>query len=195
MSMIEKVGDVAARYWWVLLVRGIVLVILGIMMFAWPSATVLVVALLFAIYLLIDGVMAIAQGFAERREGGSSGWLFVQGALAIIAGIVVLVWPKESAVAIVILIAIWALIAGIAAIAAGVRLRKEPGSGWGWFLTWGILAVLFGIAMLINPTAGILSLLWLVAIWAIITGVMLAVLSFMVRSAGRSLRAQQGNPA
>ena len=78
-----------------------------------------------------------------------------------------LVWPRGVATVFVYIIAFWAILAAIAGIAAGLRLRKTPGSGWVWFLAWGMLAGLFGIVLLVNPAAGILSMLWLVAIWAI----------------------------
>jgi uncharacterized membrane protein HdeD (DUF308 family) len=71
-------------------------------------------------------------------------------------------------------------------IVAAIGLRKIPGSGWGWILAWSILAGLFGIALVINPAAGILSLLWIVAIWAIVAGVMLIVFSFLVRRVGQT---------
>ena len=192
MTGVQDVGAVAARYWWVLLVRGILLIALGIMMVTWPQATVLVILVLFAAYLIVDGVMALAEGFTERREGRPSGWFFTQGVLAIIAGIVVLVWPSATATVVVWVIAFWAILAGITGIVGGLAQRKLPDSGWGWFLAWGVLALVFGIVLLFNPTAGILTVLWLVAIWAICAGVVLAIASFFVRNAGRTLAA--GHP-
>ncbi len=189
MTDVRDLGAVAARYWWVLLVRGILLIALGIMIFAWPKATVLVIIWLFAAYLIVDGVMALAEGFGERRAGQPSGWFFVHGVLAIGFGIVVLVWPSATATVLVWVIAFWAILAGIAGIAGGLGLRKQPDSGWVWFLAWGVLALIFGIALLFNPTAGILTVLWLIAIWAIISGLVLAIASFFVRKAGRTLAA------
>ena len=118
---------------------------------------------LFAAYLFVDGIMAIFHGFSERRDGQPSGWSFFPGVLAIAFGIAVLVWPDTIGKVIMYIIAIWAILAAIAGIAAGFRMRQTPGSGWGWFLAWGILAGIFGIALIVNPAAGILSILWLVA--------------------------------
>ena len=83
MTDVRNLGAVAARYWWVLLVRGILLIALGIAMFAWPKATVLVIIWLFAAYLIVDGVMAMVEGFGERRAGQPSTWFFIHGVLAI----------------------------------------------------------------------------------------------------------------
>jgi uncharacterized membrane protein HdeD (DUF308 family) len=186
MTTVTGMGQLAARYWWVLLVRGVLLIILGILMLVWPISALWVFAILFVAYLFIDGVMSIVQGFSDRKAGRPAGWEFTQGALSILLGAVILIWPKESGVVFVFIIAIWAIIAAVLGIVASVGLRKVPGSGWGWILAWSILAGLFGIALMINPAAGILSLLWLVAIWAIVAGVMMILFSFLVRRVGQS---------
>ena len=187
MTTIQGIGTVAAKYWWVLLVRGILIVALGIAMLAWPEQALSVFKVLFVAYLFVDGILDIAQGFSERDMGQPSGWSFTQGALAIIFGIVVLVWPEATATVFVYLIGFWAILAGIAGIAAGFRLKQVPGSGWGWYLALGILAGLFGIALIVNPSDGILNLLWLVAIWAIMSGIVFIVASFLVRKVGNAI--------
>lgn len=187
MTTVRGMGTIAAKYWWVLLVRGLLLVVLGIMMIAWPQATLTVFVVLFAAYLFIDGLMNIFEGFSERKAGEPSGWSFVSGVLAIAFGIVVLVWPDTVGKVIMYIVAIWALLAAIAGIAAGLRLRKTPGSGWVWFLAWGVLAGVFGIALLVNPAAGILSILWLVGIWAIMSGIVFIIASFFVRKVGNTI--------
>src|SRR5664279_675753 len=106
----------------------------------------------------------------------------------LVRGILVLVWPQATATVVVWVIAFWAILAGIAGIAGGLGLRKQPDSGWVWFLAWGVLALVFGIAMLFDPTVG-LTVIWLIAIWAIIAGLVLAIASFFVRKAGRTLAA------
>ena len=79
MTTVRGMGTIAAKYWWVILVRGILLVLLGIVMFAWPKATLLVFVVLFAAYLFVDGIMDIFEGFSERKAGQPSGWSFVHG--------------------------------------------------------------------------------------------------------------------
>ena len=187
MTTVRGMGTLAAKYWWVFLVRGILLVLLGIAMFAWPKATLLVFVALFAAYLFIDGIMSIFNGFSERKAGQPSGWSFFSGALAIAFGIAVLAWPDTIGKVLMFIIGIWAILAGIAGIAAGFRLRQTPGSGWGWFMAWGILAGIFGIALIVNPAAGILSILWLVAIWAIMAGIVFIAASFFVRKVGNDI--------
>ena len=187
MTTVRGMGTIAAKYWWVILVRGIILVLLGIAMFAWPKATLTVFVVFFAAYLFVDGVMSIVQGFSERRDGQPSGWSFAQGILAIAFGIAVLAWPDTIGKVLMIVVGIWAILAGIAGIAAGFRMKQVPGAGWGWFLAWGILALVFGIALIANPAAGILSILWLVALWAVMAGIVFIAASFFVRKLGNTI--------
>lgn len=187
MTTVRGMGTIAAKYWWVMLVRGILLVILGIAMFAWPQATLLVFVVLFAAYLFVDGIMSIVQGFSQRSDGQPSGWSFAQGVLAIAFGIAVLAWPDTIGKVLMIVIGIWAILAGIGGIAAGFRMKQTPGSGWGWFLAWGILALVFGIALIANPAAGILSILWLVALWMVMAGIVFIIASFFVRKVGNTI--------
>jgi uncharacterized membrane protein HdeD (DUF308 family) len=183
-TSVRGMGQVAAKYWWVILVRGIILILLGMAMLIWPKQSLQVFGIIFVAYLFIDGIMSIFQGFSERKQGQSGAGDFVVGALAIIAGIVILVWPQWSVEVVGYLIAFWALLAGISGVAGGLAMRKQPGSGWGWFVAWGALALIFGLIVLFNPATGILSILWLVAIWAIMAGIVFAIASFFVRKAG-----------
>lgn len=187
MTTVRGMGAIAAKYWWVILVRGILLIVLGIAMFAWPKATLWVFVVFFAAYLLVDGVMSIFQGFSERKAGRPSGWQFTSGVLAIAFGIAVLAWPDTIGKILMFIVGIWAILAGIGGILAGFRMKQVPGSGWGWFLAWGVLAAVFGIALIVNPAAGILSVLWLVAIWAIMAGIVFIFASFFVRKVGNTI--------
>ncbi len=185
MTTLSQLGATAAKYWWVLLLRGITLIALGIMMQVWPGATVLVFAMLFVAYLIVDGVFTIIQGFTD---GQSKTYHLVLGGLSILAAVIILVWPKESATVFVFLVGFWAIVAGVAATAGGLALRKVAGSGWGWMVAWGVLAIIFGLSLILTPTVnGILSLLWIVSVWAIISGITLAMFSFVVRKAGTTL--------
>ena len=156
MTTVRGMGTIAAKYWWVLLVRGILLVQLGIAMIAWPQATVTVFVVLFAAYLFVDGVMNIFQGFSERKAGEPSSWSFISGVLAIAFGIVVLAWPDTMATV---------FVSSSPSGRSGRHRRhcgwfaaaQKPGSGWVWFLAWGVLAGIFGIVLMVNPAPASLA--------------------------------------
>ncbi len=189
---VRGLAAVATRYWWVLALRGALLVGLGIAMLAWPHATLMVFVAIFAAYLFLDGLTGIGQGFVERRSGRPAFWWFAQGALAIAFAVIVLAWPRGVATVFVWIIAIWAVLAALAGVVAGLRLRRQRRSGWLLMLTVGALFGLFGISLMTNPSAGILGLLWVVAVWAIVSGVVFIGAGFVVRRVGREVLAADG---
>ncbi len=89
-------------------------------------------------------------------------------------------WPGITSLALLYVIAFWAIFTGVAEIMYGIRVRKEVENEWTLILT-GALSVLFGILLLIWPGAGMLSLVWLIAIFAILYGIALVALSFKVK--------------
>jgi uncharacterized membrane protein HdeD (DUF308 family) len=176
--------QVVAKYWWMLLLRGVLAVILGILVLAAPGAALGVILAFLAAYLLVDGVVAIMHGISEGRAGRRSGFWIAYGAIGIVAGIIVLVWPGSTTLVLLYILGFWAIIAGISAIAAAVGMRGH-GSAWIWVLIFGVLAILFGIRLLVAPGSGLLAILWFVGVWALISGVVMIVSAFSLRSATR----------
>jgi uncharacterized membrane protein HdeD (DUF308 family) len=109
-----------------------------------------------------------------------------RGIAAILFGILTLVWPKLSLAVLVLLFGIFAVISGITAVAAALRNTKEQ--GWGFLLFEGILGILVGVVALVWPGITALAFLFLLAAWAIITGILelVAPLSFSM-SGGRAV--------
>ena len=113
----------------------------------------------------------------------------VLGAVSILFGILVLVWPRMSLGILVIFVGIWAIIIGVLQIVASVRHRAVPNSGWVWGIIGGALAILFGILVLIRPGAGLVSIIWIIGIWAIVWGITLIVLGVQLRKAANATEA------
>src|SRR5437879_1801216 len=93
-----------ARYWWLLTIRGVLAILFGLVAWIWPGITVLVLLILFGAYALVDGVFAIVSAI---RSGPSPAraFLYVMGGAGIVLGIVTLVWPKETGLVLLLLIA------------------------------------------------------------------------------------------
>ena len=113
----------------------------------------------------------------------------VLGAVSILFGILVLVWPGMSLGILVIFVGIWAIIIGVLQIMASVRHRAVPNSGWIWGIIGGALAILFGILVLIRPGAGLVSIVWIIGIWAIVWGITLIILGVQLRKAANTTEA------
>lgn len=177
--------DTLSRNWWVLAVRGGSAVIFGVVALVWPDLTVLALVLLFGAYALVDGVLALYAALVNRgldREltGGQRAWLAVEGVAGVLAAIVAFVWPQITALALLYLIAAWALVTGVAEIFLAVRLRREIQGEW-LLALGGVLSILFAVLAFAFPQAGALAVLWLIATYAIAFGVVVLVLAFRVR--------------
>ena len=177
-----------ARYWWVLALRGVIAILFGAMVIVWPALGLLVLVALFAAYAMMDGVFAIVSAFAGQ---GRRWALLLEGVFGISAGVLTLLWPGITALALLILIAYWAITTGVFEVVAAVRLRKEIEGEWALALS-GILSVVFGVALLVMPGPGALAVAWLIAAYSLSFGVLLLVLAFRLRSWADPLRGSWG---
>jgi len=171
---------VLTRNWWALALRGIFAVLLGLAAFVLPGVTLAVLVALFGAYAVVDGVLTIIAGIraAERHERWWSPIL--KGLAGIAAGVLAFVWPALTALALLYLIAGWAIVTGVLEIVAAVHLHRAHGE---WLLILnGVLSVLFGFLVVIWPSAGVLTLLWLIGGYAIVFGIVLLVLAFRLRN-------------
>ena len=112
-------------------------------------------------------------------------WTIVQGVVSVLAGIIALIWPGVTALALLFVVAFWAIVLGIGEIGGAFASRSSGSTTWGWTLAAGILNVVFGVVLLIWPASGILTLVWLVGIFTLAGGIAL-VIPFRVRSVAKS---------
>ena len=170
-----------AHNWWTLVLRGLAAVIFGILAYVWPDITFTVLVLLFGAYALWDGVFAVIGAF--RTEGERRWVLVLEGLVGIAAGLVTFFWPGAATLAILTIMAAWAIVTGVFEIIGAIRLRKEIEGEW-FLLLSGLLSVLFGIALVIWPVAGLVAVTWMIGAYAIVFGILLIVLGFRLRNRG-----------
>lgn len=173
--------------WWVALLRGLFAILFGVLTFVWPGITLLSLVILFGVYSLMDGIVAIYGAIKGRGEVSRSSlwWLLFVGITGIAAGIVTFFYPQVTALVLVIFIGAWALVRGIFEIIGAVRLRKEIDNEW-LLIFAGLLSVIFGLVLLLKPGAGALALLWLIGSYAILFGLILVWLAFRLRKLARN---------
>jgi uncharacterized membrane protein HdeD (DUF308 family) len=176
--MLERV----TQHWWILLLRGIVSLALGILAILLPGLTAVALALLFGAYALIDGVLAIAAALRMSHAGGRWIWLLTEGIAGVVFGVAALVYPGISLLVLVVLIAAWAFVTGAAAITTAWQLRKMVAGEWFWILS-GALSIVFAVWVALQPIAGVLALVYIFAFYAILTGITFVGLSFRLRAA------------
>jgi uncharacterized membrane protein HdeD (DUF308 family) len=170
-----------AGHWWALALRGAIAILFGLAALLRPDIALEALILLFGAYALVDGVFAIVGIFGGTR-GGTPRWLLlIEGIAGILAGIIAFVLPGLTALVLLYLISAWAIVTGIFEIATAIRLRQEIRGEWA-LIIGGALSVLFGVILIVvSPFAAILSLTWLIGVYAVAFGILMLITAFQVR--------------
>ena len=180
--------DSLTRNWWAVALRGLAGILFGIITFVSPGISLAALVLLFGAYAFADGVLSIVS--AVRRRGADRWWLLLlQGVVGIGAGVVTLLWPGITAIALLVVIAAWALVGGVLQVAAAIRLRKVITGEWLLALS-GVLSIALGVLLVVFPGPGALALVIWIGAYAFVFGILLLVLGSKLRGL-RSPRAHQ----
>jgi uncharacterized membrane protein HdeD (DUF308 family) len=168
--------------WKSLALRGLAAIAFGVLALAWPGITLRALILLFGVFALIDGVSMLAAVFtgAAQAEGSRKTWLVVDGLVGIAIGIVAFVWPGLTTLALLYLIAAWAILTGALKIAAAVVFRGALTHEWMLGLS-GLLSVAFGAIVAAAPGSGALAITWLIGWFAIVFGAVLLAMAWRLR--------------
>jgi len=193
MAVVEKLAENLAltlsRNWWVLLLRGAVAILFGILTFLQPGISLASLVLLFGAYALADGILGAWTAVSHRKDRENWWVLLLEGLVGIGVGVLTLFNPGVTALALLFYIAIWAIATGVLEIVTAVRLRKEIEGEWMLVLA-GLASVAFGVLLMARPGSGALAVLWLIASYAIVFGVLLVVLAFRVKGVARRIEAR-----
>jgi uncharacterized membrane protein HdeD (DUF308 family) len=166
--------------WWTLMLRGVIAVVFGVLAFAWPGLSVAALVILFGAFAFVDGIFNIIDAFVRHDAAGGRWVSIIQGLIGIGAGVVTFFWPHLTLIALISLMAAWAIMMGVFEIVAAIRLRHQINNEWLLVLT-GILSIVLGIAFIMYPVAGLIALIWWIGAYAIVTGIMLLALGFRLR--------------
>ena len=169
-----------ARCWWLLLLRGIAAIVFGVLAFIWPGLTLVTLVLFYGVFALVDGVLSLVAAFTGGSKPVPTWWLVVVGLLGIAAGAATFMWPGMTAILLVMFIGAWALVHGIFEIIGAIQLRKEIDNEW-MLILGGVLSVIFGAIVLIAPGTGALGLVWAIAAYSIVFGILHITLALRLR--------------
>lgn len=170
--------------WWTVALRGVAAIALGILMLLAPQLAFLSVVVVFGIYALVDG--ALVLGLAGRGSLQPRGMLLARGVVSILAGLVVLFLPGPSSLAIILIIAAWAIISGFVELAMAIELHRRIRHERLLALE-GAVSIIFGILLAISPLAGAIVVgLWLGG-YALIAGGLLLSTAFRLRTREHNL--------
>ncbi len=174
----DDLSQLLADKWWAVGLRAIFAIIFGLICLLNPALAVNVFVILFAAYMLVDGVFAIASGIRAATAGKHWGLLILQGVVSIAAAAVAMIWPAITLVALVWIVAIWAIVSGALMLAAAFALNINYGR-W-WLALGGIASLVFGILLVIQPLIGAVVLTLWIGAYAFVFGIFLLVLAFQL---------------
>jgi len=172
--------ELFSRDWWVVAVRGLVALLIGIVILVWPGLTARVLLILFGILFLVDGAFSVFDA-SQRYQRREQWWpRLLRGLFGITAGVVTFVWPSVTAVVLLYIVAIWAITTGTLEIVAAIQLRREI-TGEALLVAAGILSVLVGLLLLADPMRGALALAVLIGVYFVVLGILLVLLGFQMQ--------------
>ena len=169
------------RHWWVPVLRGVAAIIFGVIAFTHPVMAAATLVLFFGAWVLIDGVFRVVGAIGHRSSDPDWGWQLIIGVLGIMIGFLTFHAPGITALALVIYIAAWALMICATEIVVAIKLRREIKGEW-FLILMGLASIIFAVLLLWNPVAGAAALIWIIAWYALIMGVLEIVFGFRVRS-------------
>jgi len=171
-----------ARNWWLFVVRGVAAIVFGIIAIVYPDITITALAIVFGIYAIVDAIGSFASAIGHRdADGWHRAAHALEGVVALVAGVLALVLPDLTALALVILIGIWAITSGVVEIIAAIRLRRAIDNEWLLGIS-GLLSIIAGIVILVWPDAGALAISWLIGTYAIVFGLFFVWLGIKLRA-------------
>jgi uncharacterized membrane protein HdeD (DUF308 family) len=180
VARLDAMSAALARNWWLVALRGVIAILFGAIAFIAPGAFVLSLVLFFAGYMLADGVIAIVGAVRAAQRHERWGFMLLEGIVDIVVGVAAALVPAAAVWAFVLLLAVWALVTGGLMIAAAFRLHLHYGR-W-WLVLGGVVSILFGLALIINPSMSALVLTWWIGSYSFAFGILLLILAFQLRS-------------
>jgi uncharacterized membrane protein HdeD (DUF308 family) len=172
------------KNWWAVALVGVLAVILGIYSLSAPAMTLAAMVGAFGAFSLFSGLVQLVAGFrrdpAAHDDAPSRTWLIVAGAVGIIAGLVTFFYPAMTLVTLYTVIAVWAIVSGIAQVATAIVHRHELSHTW-LVALGGVVSVVLGGYLLARPVVGMIALAYAIGIYAIVHGITLIAASIPLK--------------
>jgi len=158
------------KNWGLFTLRGLLAIIFGILIVIWPSTSILALVIFFGAYVLVEGIFLLIISAAFKGGGGDRAWIIFSGIVGIAAGIMTFVWPGITAVVLLYIIAIWALITGIFQLIFAFVIPINTGNRMLLGLA-GAFSIILGIFLVARPGQGALTVVWIIGLFAVMFGV------------------------
>lgn len=173
--------------WWVVVLRGLFLVALGIFALAIPIKTVSTITVIIGLLVLVDGIIAIFSSLINYKQN-NNWWVGVmQGVFGVLLGLFVFNFPQATVGLLLFIVALWAVISAIIFVVTALSIRNETYGGW--FLTaLAVISLIFGVVMFANPYETVKVLTMLVGLYSLVSGIFTTAFGMEIRSLRKDLK-------
>ncbi|MFN3371116.1 MAG: HdeD family acid-resistance protein [Sphingomonadaceae bacterium] len=190
LSVPDDLKALLARRWWLMLLRGALGILFGIIAFANPAVAGLSLLIVFAAFAVVDGVLGLWLSIGRARQGESWAWLGVEAVASLVLGLLVLAFPMLGIAALLLIIGVKAALLGVLLLLSSIRLDGETGQGL--MAVSGAISLIFAVLIFVAPLLGARIIIWWIGAWAILFGLALVALAFTLRKVARRLAAAAG---
>ena len=172
----------AVKNWWMSLLIGILYIIIAIYLMFAPLASYIVLSILFSISMFVSGMLEILFAISNKNNISSWGWYLTGGIVDLILGILLMANPGLSMSVLPFILAFWLMFRGFSATGYSLDLKRYGTRNWGWYMAFGILAIICSIGIIWQPGAGAFTLVYLIAYALLIIGIFRVMLGFELKS-------------
>jgi len=176
--------------WKSVLLTGILSLILGILVLAWPGISILVAAIFFGAYLLVTGISQVFHAFTMHVSAGGRVLLFISGAAALILAVLCFRSIQNSMLLLAIWVGIGFIFRGVSTSVSAISDPDMPGRAWE--IVIGLISLVAGIIVLASPFSSLATLTLVVGAWLVVIGIFEIVSSFGIRKASNNIGAAVG---
>lgn len=169
------------RNWWLVLIRGAIALLFGVVALVLPGPTIASLVLLFGVYMAVDGVFAIAAGVRAASRHERWGEFIIEGIIGLVAAFFAFVFPLVTVLAVVVFAAVWAVFSGVALLVGAFQMHGAAGGSRGLMALGGIVSILWGVLLWIFPFAGAVVLTYWIGAYALLFGGALVALALRLR--------------
>ncbi len=180
---------------WALLIRGLMGIAIGVFIFLRPLESVAAFALVIAIWALTDGIVSIVNAFALRTVVSHWGVMLLSGIVSVLFGVAALYYYPLLSLGFAVMWAAWWLIAGGALGIYVAMSERKADLPWGWTLTFGVIAIAFGIIAMVYPTVTLAALMGVIATFGILGGIAMLVAAGKMQSVEQDVKDALGTPS
>ncbi len=171
---------ILVRNWPTLALRGLLAIAFGSLLLVWPAVSLAAIVILFGVFAMLDGALALIAGLWTPARVPGRWMLLLGGMLGLAVGCLALGWPRLTALALLYLIAVRAIVIGLAEVLTAAWLLRDLADAWLLALV-GLLSITFGTVLVLAPATGLMALIWVIGAYALVIGVALLATAALVR--------------